>query len=133
MKRALPALLVATAAILPSSHAGAASMKIVFAAKAKPPVAARIFTGPSEDMEWGPVQVTLVVKNKKVTDIRASAPTERERSAIINQQALPLLRQEVLQAQSAHIYAISGATMTSDAYYQSLQVALAAAHKAHAL
>ncbi len=135
MKRSLPALLIAAAAILPASHAGAASKKTtptVPTAKAKPPVT-RTFAGPSADMEWGPVQVTLIVKNKKVIDIRASAPTERERSAFINQQALPLLKQEVLHAQSANIYAISGATMTSDAYYQSLQVALAAAHKAHAL
>ncbi len=91
------------------------------------------YTGPSVDMQWGPVQVTIIVKGKRITDVQATAPTERERSAFINQQAIPLLRQEVLQAQSATIDALSGATMTSDAFYQSLLGALQTAHTAHTL
>jgi len=83
-----------------------------------------VIAGPSEDMQWGPVQVTITVTGKRLTDVQATAPTERERSAFINQQALPLLRQEALQAQSATINEISGATMTSDAYAASLQAAL---------
>jgi uncharacterized protein with FMN-binding domain len=43
-----------------------------------------------------------------------------------------MLRQEVLQARTAanikNIYGISGATMTSEAFYQSLLAALATAH-----
>ena len=93
-----------------------------------PTPGARTVAGPVEDMQWGPVQVTISVKGKKITDVQASAPTERARSAFINQQALPLLKQEVLQAQSANIDLISGATMTSDAYDMSLQAALQAAH-----
>jgi uncharacterized protein with FMN-binding domain len=83
-------------------------------------------------MQWGPVQVTIVVKGTAVTDLSATAPTERARSAFINQQAIPMLRQEVLQAKTAakikNIYAISGATMTSQAFYQSLLAALTTAH-----
>lgn len=86
------------------------------------------YAGPSEDMQWGPVQVTIVVKGKKITDVQASAPTERARSAFINEQAIPMLKQEVLQAQSANIDLISGATMTSEAYDMSLQAALKKAH-----
>ncbi len=92
----------------------------------------RTFTGPSEDMQWGPVQVRVTLKNKKIVDVQASAPMERARSAFINEQALPMLKQEVLQAQSTNIDAIGGATLTSEAYYLSLQAALQAAHKAHA-
>ena len=88
----------------------------------------RKVTGPVEDMQWGPVQVTLIVKGKRITDVQATAPMERARSAFINQQAIPWLRQEVLQAQSANINAIGGATLTSDAFYQSLQGALKEAH-----
>jgi uncharacterized protein with FMN-binding domain len=51
-------------------------------------------------------------------------PTDRPRSAEINAQAGPLLRQEVLQAQSAKINVVSGATYTSEAFAQSLQVAI---------
>jgi uncharacterized protein with FMN-binding domain len=82
------------------------------------------YTGPSEDMQWGPVQVTIYVKGKKITDLQATAPMERARSAFINQQAIPMLRQEVLQVQSDKIDAISGATMTSVAFYYSLVQAL---------
>ena len=87
----------------------------------------RTIQGPSEDMQWGPVQVSVTLKGKQIVDVQASYPTERQRSAFINQQAVPMLRQEVLQAQVAglqNIYGISGATMTSEAYYQSLMAAL---------
>ncbi len=98
-----------------------------------PAVTTHTYAGPGVDMQWGTVQVTIVVKGKRIVDIQASAPTERERSAFINQQAVPMLRQEVLQAQSATIDLIGGATMTSDAYDQSLQAAVDKAHKAHTL
>jgi uncharacterized protein with FMN-binding domain len=43
-------------------------------------------------------------------------------------QAIPVLRNEVLSAQSARIQAVSGATYTSEAYAQSVQAALDKAH-----
>ena len=42
--------------------------------------------------------------------------------------AMPLPQQETLQAQSANIDSVSGATVTSDGYKESLQAALNAAH-----
>ena len=51
-------------------------------------------------------------------------PFDHQRSAEISQQAQPLLHDEVLQAQSAQINLLSGATYTSDAYQRSLQAAL---------
>ena len=92
------------------------------------PVASGTVQGPSVDMRWGPVQVTIIVKGKTLVDVEATAPTERQRSADINGQAVPWLRGEALQARSANINSISGATMTSDAFVQSLQGALAQAH-----
>jgi uncharacterized protein with FMN-binding domain len=78
--------------------------------------------------------VTIVVKGSVVSALSATAPTERARSAFINSQAIPILRQEVLQAKTAanikNIYGISGATMTSQAFYQSLLAALHTAHLA---
>jgi uncharacterized protein with FMN-binding domain len=55
-------------------------------------------------------------------------PNERQRSAEISQYAGPQLRQEALQAQSANINVVSGASYTSQGYAQSLQGALDAAH-----
>ena len=60
----------------------------------------------------------------KLTDVVAlELPTGR-RSGQISNYAAPTLRQEALQAQSAKIDLVSGATYTSDAYTQSLQAAL---------
>jgi len=91
-------------------------------AKTKPVV--RTIQGPSVDMQWGPIQVTVKVKGKKILAVSATYPTERPRSQFINSQAIPWLRQEVLQVQSAQIQLIGGATMTSEAYAMSLQAAL---------
>jgi uncharacterized protein with FMN-binding domain len=64
----------------------------------------------------------------RLTGIQASAPVERARSAIINNRAIPVLRKEALQAQTAKVQLISGATMTSRAFVTSLQAAIAQAH-----
>jgi uncharacterized protein with FMN-binding domain len=95
---------------------------------AKATSGARSVSGSTVADRFGDNQVTLVVKGKKIQDVRYSLPTDRPRSAEINAQAGPLLRQEVLQAQSAKISVISGATYTSEAFAQSLQVALQRAH-----
>jgi uncharacterized protein with FMN-binding domain len=84
-----------------------------------------VFTGPTTEMEYGPVQVAIDVRGGKITDIKAlQYPVDRPRSQFINSQAVPLLRSEVLQAQSANINLISGATFTSQAFATSLQAAI---------
>jgi uncharacterized protein with FMN-binding domain len=127
MRKSIPALATAAVVVIPFGSAMAATTtapKQTAAAK----TVTRTYKGPSEAMRWGPVQVTIIVKGKRITDVKTSAPTERARSAYINNIAVPMLRSEVLKAQSAKIYGISGATMTSEAFYQSLQVALKSAH-----
>lgn len=126
------AALATTAAITPQGTAFAAALGATAATpaakKAKPKVKAaapRTITGPSVDMRWGPVQVQLVVQGSRILDIKSSYPIERARSAYINDQAVPMLKSQVLKAQGIRgVYAISGATMTSEAYGQSLQAAL---------
>jgi uncharacterized protein with FMN-binding domain len=74
---------------------------------------------------YGDVQVQLVVRGGRITDVVAvTMPTDRRRSAQISQDAGPQLHDEVLQAQGATIDTVSGATYTSDAYAQSVQAAL---------
>ena len=80
--------------------------------------------GPVVSTRFGDVQVEIVVAGGKLTDVVAlELPTGR-RSGQISNYAGPILRQEALQAQSAKIDLVSGATYTSDAYTQSLQSAL---------
>ncbi len=132
MRKTLPILLSTAAALIPVSNAFLGAVPLpgtptVYAA-ARTSASAQAVTGPSTNMRWGPVQVTIVVQGKRVTDIKATAPVERARSAIINNRAVPLLRKEALQAQSAKVQLISGATMTSKAFATSLQAALKQAH-----
>ena len=65
-----------------------------------------------------------MVAGGKVSDVVALALPTGRRSGQISDYAAPILRQEALQAQSANINLVSGATYTSDAYAQSLQAAL---------
>ena len=55
-------------------------------------------------------------------------PNGNCRDQQINAYALPILAQEALAAQSADIDTVSGATVTSDGYIDSLQAALDQAH-----
>jgi uncharacterized protein with FMN-binding domain len=88
------------------------------------------FTGPVVETRFGPVQVQVVFQNGRLADVRAvETPTDRARSAYISSQAAPILRQEALDAQSANIDVVSGATYTSEGYAQSLQAALDAARR----
>jgi uncharacterized protein with FMN-binding domain len=87
------------------------------------------YTGQSADTRWGPVQVQLTVQGGKITRSRAvQYPQGTNVDAQINGYALPILDQEVVQKQSASIDTVSGATVTSDGYLQSLQSAIDQAH-----
>jgi uncharacterized protein with FMN-binding domain len=91
----------------------------------------KTYTGSTASTRWGDVQVTITVTDGKITDVRVPVyPSGNGRDQEINAYALPILTQETLQAQSATIDTVSGATVTSDGYLQSLQAALDAAHLA---
>ncbi|MFI7214973.1 FMN-binding protein [Micromonospora maritima] len=86
-------------------------------------------TGSVAQTRWGPVQVRITVSGGKITDVVAvQVPDGNHRDQEINDYAVPILRQEVLAAQSARIDTVSGATVTSDGYRESLQSAIDAAH-----
>ena len=83
------------------------------------------YSGPVVQIPFGNVQVQVTVQGGKIVDVRAvQLPTAHMMSQQIGQYAVPILRQEALQAQSAQIDLVSGATYTSQAYAQSLQGAL---------
>lgn len=86
------------------------------------------FTGGVAQTMWGPVQVQITVSGGKVTDAKAVVfPQNNGRDIAINSYAIPMLNQEAVQASSAQIDAVSGATVTSGGYISSLQSALDAA------
>lgn len=89
------------------------------------------YTGSVARTRWGPVQVRITVTNGKITSVTVPVyPNGNGRDQEINARALPVLRKETIGAQSAAIDTVSGATVTSNGYRQSLQAALDAAHLA---
>ncbi len=83
------------------------------------------YTGNIADAVYGPLQVKAIIQGGKLTDVQVlDYPHDRRTSQNINRQALPYLRYEAIQAQNAQIDIISGATLTSQAYAESLQAAL---------
>jgi uncharacterized protein with FMN-binding domain len=83
------------------------------------------YTGPSTDTRWGPVQVRITVSGGRITAADAvDYPMNNGRDQQINQYAIPQLQNETLQAQSAQIDMVSGATYTSQGYTTSLQSAI---------
>ena len=85
----------------------------------------KVVTGDAADTRYGPVQLQVTFSGKKISSINVlEYPTESFRDQQINSYALPILNQEAMSAQSAHIDVVSGATYTSDGYAQSLQSAI---------
>ncbi|MCW2510101.1 MAG: hypothetical protein JWP68_3249 [Modestobacter sp.] len=82
-------------------------------------------TGPSASTRWGPVQVQLTVAGGVITDVTVvESPSGNGKDRQINARALPVLVRETLAAQSTGIDMVSGATVTSEGYLESLQGAL---------
>ena len=89
-----------------------------------PTLASGDFAGPQVTTRWGPVTVTITVQNHKITDVHVAATPETARSRVINDRAIPVLVQETLQAQSAQIDLVAGATQLSQGFVRSLQGAI---------
>jgi len=83
------------------------------------------YTGQVADAFYGNVQVLVIIQGGKITDVQwLDYPRDRRTSQEINYQATPWLKSEAIQAQSAQVDIISGATLTSEAFIQSLGTAL---------
>ncbi|MEV1289306.1 FMN-binding protein [Micromonospora sp. NPDC049679] len=84
--------------------------------------------GPVVQTKRGRVQVQAHISGGRITDITPlTVPNSNGRDREINKNAVPKLRAAALAAQSAEIDAVSGATVTSEGYTESLQAALDAA------
>lgn len=83
------------------------------------------YNGSVTDAFYGPMQVEAVIQGGKLAQVQIlEYPHDRRTSQMINSQALPWLESEAVQAQSAQIDLISGATLSSRAFIESLQSAL---------
>ena len=89
---------------------------------------AETFAGPPISNPRGTYQAQITVENGVVTDVVAlQAGTSAPESVQVNSMAIPAFREEVLEAQTWDVAAVSGASFTSPAFTESLQGAFEAA------
>jgi uncharacterized protein with FMN-binding domain len=138
MRTKITAAVGVVALALPVANAAATAKKKVV-------TVTKTVTGPEAVADrWGYVEVALVIRKRtttigthktvKRTIVKVTAPiypNHTDRSVFINQQAIPLLTQEVLTTTkfNPNIELVGGATATSYAFQQSLQAALLQAKK----
>jgi uncharacterized protein with FMN-binding domain len=84
------------------------------------------YRGKATDYAYGRIQVSLTVDGGKIVTADAVYPVTGN-PVVRNADAIRQLKQETLKKQSAKVDAVSGATLTSAAYKESLQAALDAA------
>ena len=90
------------------------------------PATTRTATGPRVNYNYGVLSVKVTVSGRKISKISIAYLDDAAdpRSQMIDEQAIPILEQQALQAQSANIQGVSGASFTSEGFEQSLQSVL---------
>ena len=88
--------------------------------------AVRSATGERVNYNFGVLSVKITVSGSKITKVGIAYLDDSgsPRSQMIDEQAIPILEQQTLEAQSASIQGVSGASYTSAGFEQSLQSAL---------
>jgi uncharacterized protein with FMN-binding domain len=114
-----------------STSQNATSQNAVSSSNTTSPVASTVsykdgsYTGKSSDAFYGYVQVRAIITGGRLSDVTIlNYPQDRDNSVEINNAALPRLKQEAIQIQSAQVDGVSGATDTSQAFEESLADAL---------
>jgi uncharacterized protein with FMN-binding domain len=90
------------------------------------PGGTRTAVGPQVNYSWGVLSVSVTASGTKITKVGIASLDDggNPRSQNIDQQSIPILEQQAMQAQSANIQGVSGASYTSGGFQQSLQGAL---------
>ncbi len=92
------------------------------------------YTGIASRNRWGTVQVRLTVSGGKITNITSlQLPSSKPKSVRLSNNAVSVLKPQVLSAQSTGVSTVSGATLTSRSYLTSIQSAIDTARAAGAL
>ena len=83
------------------------------------------YTGSQVIAYYGYVQVEVITQNGNITSVQViQYPEDQGNSIRINIEGMPILQQEVIKAQNANVAIVTGATLSSQAFIQSLQAAL---------
>jgi uncharacterized protein with FMN-binding domain len=119
-------LTIGSGSTLPAVSAGGARGTGAGTTPAARQAGSRSAVGPGVNYNFGVVSVKVTVAGGKIVKIGIASLQDggNPRSQFIDEQALPILENEVLQAQSANIQGVSGASYTTAGFDQSLQSAL---------
>ena len=83
------------------------------------------YLGDVANTAWGDVQVQVVIDGNRIASISTvKFPQDRPLSAKISQFAIPMLEQEAVHMQSAQVDFVTGATLTTEGFIESLKTAL---------
>ena len=135
-RRSLVLLFCTSALAIPAITAGAAAASGSTAVRAASTKTLKLSGTTVPAQQWGTVTVNVTMQTtsngkavtRRFTDLGGGYTYHTSRSQFIMSQSLPILRQEFLKAQSSKIQVVSGATLTSRAFIQSLQSALLKTH-----
>ncbi|MER5791536.1 FMN-binding protein [Streptomyces sp. NPDC001980] len=131
MKRAIPVVVLSIAGLVPvwryepsiggtttstAEPAPAPSATSTTASGA----AGTVVKGTTVNTDKGPVQVQVTFSGDRISAVTMLQQPNHPQTAA----AVPVLVSETLKAQSADVDTVSGATITSDAYKESLQAAI---------
>ncbi len=137
MKRALPVLVLTVAGLIPvwryapstdtasstteaAEPAATPSSTPSASASSSSGTSTKVVAGSTVNTEKGAVQVEVTFEDDKISSVRMlQQPNHPQTEA-----AVPKLIEETLEAQSADIDTVSGATVTSEGYIESLQAAI---------
>jgi uncharacterized protein with FMN-binding domain len=140
MRKSLTAFACAAALTVPAGNVWAATHARATQKKKVVTVSKSVMSPVVDVSRWGQFQLQVklnlttttvagkATKTFKITGLSyPTYPQHTDRSTFISQQALPLLRQEILQIKGSSIQLVSGATDTSYGFVQALRGALAKA------
>ncbi|HUZ20421.1 MAG TPA: FMN-binding protein [Acidimicrobiales bacterium] len=124
-----PSAPLRTASAPPTTARTASGQSAPPTTAAPTPVGAHSAVGQAEQYGYGVLSVKVSVDGSRITGLTTvGLQTAEPYSQSLAQQVIPMLKSEILTAQSTHVNAISGATYTSEAYAYSAQSALDRLH-----
>lgn len=83
------------------------------------------YIGETVTHHYGSVTVTVTISGGRISALSEQIVEDGDRkSSMINSRSIPVIRDEIVAANSAQVSTVSGATYTTGAYLSSLQSAL---------
>ncbi|MER5513487.1 FMN-binding protein [Streptomyces sp. NPDC002763] len=129
MKRAIPVVALSIAGLIPvwryepsvgGTTTATAEQPVTTPSTSATGASGTVVKGSTVNTDKGPVQVQVTFDGDRITAVRMLQQPDHPQTTA----AVPVLISETLKAQSADIDTVSGATITSDGYRESLQAAI---------